>query len=63
VLEHRGLEDRDVTPTEDRKETITSRDQTAGRGISNRMRIAIAAESRSAVIGVLAGTKFAQISS
>ncbi len=52
-----------MTPNEDAKETMSLRDQTAGRGISNTMRIVIAAGISLVVIGVLAGTKFAQISS
>jgi membrane fusion protein (multidrug efflux system) len=63
VLEHRGLEDRDVTSHEDGKETISLRDQTAGRGISKAMRIVVAVGISLAVVGLLAGTKFAQISS
>jgi len=63
VIEHCGLEDRDVTSHEDTKETISLRDQTGGRRISNTMRIVVAAGISLVVIGVLAGTKFAQISS
>jgi membrane fusion protein, multidrug efflux system len=63
VIEHCGLEDRDVTSQEDTKETIYLRDQTGGRGISNKMRIFVAIGISLVVIGVLAGTKVAQISS
>src|SRR3954453_10454414 len=45
------------------KETISLRNQTRGRGISNTMRIFVATGISLVVIGVLAGTKFAQISS
>ena len=48
---------------EDRNETQPLRDQTAGRGISKPMRIVVAVGISVVVIGVLAGTKFAQISS
>jgi membrane fusion protein (multidrug efflux system) len=63
VLEHRVLEDRFVTSNEDTDETMPLRDQTVGRGISNTMRIVVAVGISLAVVGVLAGTKFAQISS
>jgi membrane fusion protein, multidrug efflux system len=52
-----------VTSNEDTKETMSLRDQTAGRGISKAMRIVVAIGISLVVIGVLAGTKFAQISS
>jgi membrane fusion protein, multidrug efflux system len=52
-----------VTSQEDTKETIYLRDQTRGRGISNTMRIFVAIGISVVVIGVLAGTKVAQISS
>jgi membrane fusion protein (multidrug efflux system) len=63
MLEHRGLEGCYVTSNEDGKETISLRDQTAGRGISKPMRIVVAVGISLAVVGLLAGTKFAQISS
>ena len=47
----------------DNPETQSSRNHPAGRSISNRMRFVIAAGISLLVIGVLAGTKFAQISS
>lgn len=52
-----------MTSNEDGKETISLRDQTAGRGISKPMRIVVAVGISLAVVGLLAGTKFAQISS
>ena len=52
-----------MTSQEDTKETIPLRDQTGGRRISNTMRVVVAAGISLVVIGVLAGTKFAQISS
>jgi membrane fusion protein (multidrug efflux system) len=52
-----------VTSHEDTKETMFLRDQTGGRRISNTMRIVVAVGISLVVIGVLAGTKVAQISS
>jgi membrane fusion protein (multidrug efflux system) len=52
-----------LTPTKDTTETKNLRDQPPSRGISNGMRFVIAAGLSLLVIGVLAGTKFAQISS
>ena len=48
---------------DDVNETKTSRDQLGGRSISKAMRILVAVGISLAVIGVLAGTKIAQISS
>jgi membrane fusion protein, multidrug efflux system len=47
----------------DTNETTSSRDQTRGRGISTTMRIAVAVGISLVVVGALAGTKVAQISS
>ena len=52
-----------MTSNDDRNETTPLRDQTVGRGISRTMRIAVAVGISLAVVGMLAGTKFAQISS
>ena len=52
-----------MIPTQDMPETKNFRDQPAPRSISNVMRFVIAAGLSLLVIGVLAGTKFAQISS
>jgi len=52
-----------VKSNEDTNETIPLRDQTVGRGISTTMRIVVALGISVLVVGLLAGTKAAQISS
>lgn len=52
-----------MTPTEPKHETKNLRDQPAPRSISNVMRFVVATVLSLVVIGGLAGTKFAQISS
>jgi membrane fusion protein (multidrug efflux system) len=52
-----------VKSNEDTNETIPLRDQTVGRGISTTMRIVVAVGLSVLVVGLLAGTKAAQISS